>query len=147
HIVGKRTIGRRTLHSSEEGLIHRRIPRRANQHGLGQFPVPSYRKADNRHAYGSMIWAQLRHRKYQLNFTLHTEQIGGMLSAKRRDRAVLPTLPITTPFSLTFLRGTPHHGPLRGWRNHTITALLLLRSLLSLLLILLGRFPYLDYTL
>src|SRR5262245_6294278 len=50
------------------------------------------------------------HGKHQLDFALHGEQIGDMLKAKRRDRAVLPTLSISPTFPRTCWSTLEHPG-------------------------------------
>src|SRR5215813_7714889 len=110
-------IWRCPFDSLQESLIYRWIPRRAQQHRFRQFAIPSDSKADNRHAYGTMIGTKWWHSKHQFDFTLHTEQIGDMLKAIRGDRAILPTLAGAGAFSRT-LRARLEHawGIERGQR-------------------------------
>jgi len=95
-------IWRCPFDSLQESLIYRWIPRRAQQYRFRQFAIPSDGKADNRHAYGTMIGTKLRHSKHQLDFTLHAEQIGDMLKTIRGDRTVFPTLAGGRTFTRTF---------------------------------------------
>src|SRR5262245_5990659 len=69
-VVGKWMIWRRTLHCSDEGLIHHWIPGGTQQHRFRQFAIPSDGKTDNRYAYSPVIRDKRWHGKGCFNFAL-----------------------------------------------------------------------------
>src|SRR5262245_9487906 len=72
------------------------------------------------------------HGKHQLDFALHGEQIGDMLKAKRRDRAVFPTLPVSPTFPRTFWSMLEHPGCIERRQGEVLleTCKVLVESLL-----------------